>query len=108
MSTGALDSTTMVPPNDTSGGGGGGTPGDGPSADAPPQGFWKTAVVDTFRNKRARVSVVWIALLAVCAVFAPFLANTHPLLMKQDGHWSSPAVRYLRPPDVMLIVVFAL
>ena len=110
MSTGALDSTTMIPPDDTSGGGGGGGAGHAPAdglPDHPPQGYWKTALIDTFRNKRARVSAVWIGVIAFCAVFAPFLANTHPLLMKQGGHWSSPALRYLRPPDVTLLVVFA-
>ena len=94
----------MIPPNDTSGG----VAAAASRGDRPPQGYWKTALVDTFRNKRARFSAVWIALLAVCAIFAPFLANTHPLLMKQNGYWSSPALHYLKPPDVMLVVIFAL
>jgi peptide/nickel transport system permease protein len=35
-------------------------------------------------------------------VFSPFLATSHPLLMKQDGHWSSPVLRSLSPADVIL------
>jgi peptide/nickel transport system permease protein len=100
MSTGALDNTTMIPPHDT------GAPSLRP--ERPVQSLWRTAWSDTFRNKRAQVSAVWIGLLVFCAVFAPFLANSHPLLLKQDGHWSSPALRYLVPADVRLVVVFFL
>jgi peptide/nickel transport system permease protein len=107
MSTGALDSTTTVPPDDTSGRAAPPAPADG-LPDHPPQGYWKTALVDTFRNKRARYSAVWIGFLAFCAVFAPFLASSHPLLMKQGGHWSSPALHFLRAPDVMLLAVFVI
>ena len=112
MSTGALDNTTMTPPDHTNGGNGGALPGarplTPPPPPPPPRSLWATALVDTFRNRRAQVSAVWIGLLVICAVFAPFIANTHPLLMKQDGHWSSPALHYLVPADVMLLAVFVL
>jgi peptide/nickel transport system permease protein len=64
------------------------------------------AIVDTFASRRAQVSAVWIGILVLCAVFAPFLANSHPILMKRDGHWSSPLLRYMSPSDVVLLVSF--
>jgi peptide/nickel transport system permease protein len=42
--------------------------------------------------------------LAFCAVFGPFLANTHPMLLKMDGRWSSPLLRNLHPSDVLLLI----
>src|SRR5690348_15205052 len=41
----------------------------------------------------ARLGIAWIGGLLLCAVFAPFLCNTHPLLMMSGGHWSSPLVQ---------------
>jgi peptide/nickel transport system permease protein len=70
------------------------------------RGFVAQVLFDTFANKRARFSAVWIGFLVFCAVFAPFLANSHPLLMKMNGRWSSPALRNLSPADVTLIIVF--
>ncbi|MEZ0267710.1 MAG: ABC transporter permease [Phycisphaerae bacterium] len=40
------------------------------------------------------------------ACFAPFLASSHPLLVKVDGKWSSPFVQHLGPADVVLPCVF--
>lgn len=54
----------------------------------------------------ARSGVAWIAVLVILAVFAPFIANTRPLLISQDGHLSSPLLRNLTPGDVTLLVVF--
>src|SRR6266566_7094095 len=61
---------------------------------------------DTFKNSRARTGIVWIATLAFMATFAPFLANSHPLLMKMGGHWSSPLLVHLTQTDVTLLVTF--
>ncbi|MCX5660763.1 MAG: ABC transporter permease [Planctomycetota bacterium] len=66
------------------------------------------------RGTGARIGVAYIALLVLAAVFAPFLANSHPLLMKQagaqggaqTGAWSSPLLRHLTPADVVLLVMF--
>lgn len=54
----------------------------------------------------ARLGMVWVGLLVMAAVFAPFLANSHPLAMKVNGHWSSPALRHLEAVDVWLLVAF--
>lgn len=62
---------------------------------------------DTFVRTGARLGAVWIGTLALLAVFAPFIANSHPILMKKDGAWSSPMLAHLLAADVTLLVVFA-
>ena len=60
----------------------------------------------TFVRLGARIGAVWIGVLIVAAVFAPFLANTHPLLMRAEGRLQSPALVYLGTADVVLLCVF--
>jgi peptide/nickel transport system permease protein len=67
----------------------------------------RQAVVDTLSRTGARLGMVWLFVLAFCAVFGPFLANTHPLSLKMDGHWSSPLLRSLHPSDVLLLLATA-
>ena len=62
--------------------------------------------VEILRGSSARVGAVWVGLLAFCAIFCPFLANTHPLAMKSAGRWSSPLLANLTPADVVLQLVF--
>ena len=83
-----------------------GAPSDG-TPEAPPQSFTRQALSDTFRRTGARVGIAWVAILAFCGVFAPFLANSHPLLLKMDGAWSLPVLRHLTPADVVLLVAVA-
>lgn len=73
----------------------------------PPRTFWSRALADAFRRPGARLGAVWVAVLAFCGVFAPFLANSHPLLLKTGGQWSSPLLRHLTPADVVLLVATA-
>ena len=40
-------------------------------------------------------------------MFAPFLANSHPYLMKMNGKWSSPVIEHLTPADVLLLIATA-
>ncbi len=61
---------------------------------------------ETLRHWGARLGLAWIALLAVLAVFAPFLATSHPLLLSIDGELYSPVLRFLTPGDVTLLVLF--
>lgn len=79
------------------------TPADLPQE--PPRSFTRQALIDTFRRTGARVGLAWVAVLVVCGVFAPFLANSHPLLLKTGGRWSSPLLRHLTPADVVLLVM---
>ena len=82
----------------------------GGGASTPPAGASPTYVrriaTLTLRQAGARLGLVWIGLLVLFAVFAPFIANTHPILMKQGGRWSSPLLRHLTPQDVVLQVAF--
>ncbi len=55
----------------------------------------------------ARIGFAWIALVALAAVFAPFLANSHPLALKTPLGWSSPLVEHLTWVDVSLLAAFA-
>ncbi|HWE02818.1 MAG TPA: ABC transporter permease [Tepidisphaeraceae bacterium] len=64
----------------------------------------RQAYHDTLATTSARIGLAWLFLLAFFAVFAPFLANSHPFLMKMNGTWSSPALRHLAPPDVLLLI----
>ncbi|MEM1213459.1 MAG: ABC transporter permease [Planctomycetota bacterium] len=53
-----------------------------------------------------RIGLVWVVLLSVIAVFAPFLASSHPLLMTKDGVTTSPLLEHLSAADVVLLVAF--
>src|SRR5687768_15287268 len=77
------------------------------SPEAPPRSFWRRAIADAFRRTGARLGLAWVAVLVFCGVFAPFLANSHPLLLKMDGRWGSPLLRHLTPGDVVLLVATA-
>ena len=85
-----------------------------PAGDAAPaaldystsKSFGRLVFEDTFKNYRARAGIAWIAVLVFMAVFAPFLANSHPLLMKMNGHWSSPLLVHLTQTDITLLVTF--
>jgi peptide/nickel transport system permease protein len=55
----------------------------------------------------ARVGVIWVAALVLSAVFAPFIANSHPIALQHaDGTWTSPLFTYLGAMDVLLLVAF--
>ncbi len=56
----------------------------------------------------ARLGIAWIGLLTLLAVFAPLLANTHPLLVQDAEGWHSPMLLYLGPADTTLLGIFFL
>lgn len=70
----------------------------------PPRPLAVQAVHDTLRSTGARLGLIWVSLLAFCGIFAPFIANSHPIAMKVNGEWSSPMLRHLTPVDVVLVV----
>lgn len=61
----------------------------------------------TWASLGARFGLGWVGVVALSAVFAPFLANSHPLLMKADGVWTSPLFIHLTFIDVTLLAGFA-
>ena len=52
------------------------------------------------------VGLAWIGLLVFAAVFAPFLANSMPLLMSKDGVVSAPVLHYLSIEDAWVLASF--
>ncbi|WMP16281.1 ABC transporter permease [Thiothrix lacustris] len=55
-----------------------------------------------------KLGFAWVGLLVFMGVFAPFLANSMPLLMSKGGHISAPVLEYLTVEDVFVLAVFAL
>lgn len=60
----------------------------------------------TWHSWGARLGFAWIAVLVLMGVFAPFLANSMPLLMSKDGQVSAPVLHYLTAEDVIVLVMF--
>lgn len=58
------------------------------------------------RQWTARFGFSWIAIIATIAVFAPFLANSHPLLLSEQGLLDSPALRHMAPGDFILLLIY--
>lgn len=56
----------------------------------------------TFARPGAKLGLLWIGVLVVCAVCAPLLANSLPLAVRIEGRWSSPLLRHLTAADVIL------
>lgn len=80
---------------------------DEPSPGAPgARSLMRRVMSDAMRRWAARVGLVWIAVMVFAAVFAPLLANSHPLLMKTEAGWSSPLLANLTPVDVLLLAAF--
>lgn len=72
-----------------------------------PRSLLGQALFETFGQTGARLGGIWIAILAVLAVFAPFIASSHPILMRQKGgSLTSPLLSALGPVDVCLVVYF--
>ncbi|MBA2408858.1 MAG: ABC transporter permease [Gammaproteobacteria bacterium] len=77
-----------------------------PAPAAPARSYAAQVLRDAASSRGARLGLIWIAMLAFVAVFAPLLANSHPLLLSEHGHISSPMLPYLTPADVTLLVTF--
>jgi peptide/nickel transport system permease protein len=70
------------------------------------QSYWGRILGQTFLRWGARLGLVWVGLLALIGVFAPFLASSFPLLLSQGGVWTSPVLTYLQAEDVLFLVAF--
>jgi peptide/nickel transport system permease protein len=61
---------------------------------------------EIFMQWGARIGIAWIGVLVIIAVFAPFLANSHPLMLSEQGEVNSPLLMNLTAADVMLLFIF--
>ena len=73
----------------------------------PSRSYSAQVLRDTLRRPGAKLGVVWIGLLALASVFAPFVASSYPILMKQHDRWNSPLLAHLTAVDVVLLLTFA-
>ena len=69
-------------------------------------GFLRRVLSQTFSGWGARLGLLWVGILTIAAVFAPFLANSMPLLVSLNGELSAPVLRYLSVEDIVVLVAF--
>lgn len=53
-----------------------------------------------------KFGLAWVGVLVLFAVFAPFLANSMPLVMSKNGEITFPVLRYLSIEDAWILVAF--
>lgn len=51
----------------------------------PAEGFWIEAWRSVFKRPGAVLGIIWVAIIAFFAVFAPLVANGHPILLVEQG-----------------------
>ena len=71
----------------------------------PSPSFWLQTAHRTWGRTGAKIGLVWIGVLALLAVFAPLLANSHPLLLVRDGSLTSPALAHFTAADFSLLAI---
>ena len=69
-------------------------------------GFFQRVVALTFSGWGAKIGAIWVGVLVVMAVFAPFIANTVPLLVSQNGEVTFPFLRYFTIEDTLFLSAF--
>jgi len=62
-------------------------------------------VKQALSHRGAKIGLIWVSFLIVMAVFAPLLANSHPLLISIDNTISSPLLSNLNAVDVSLFII---
>ncbi|HRD34337.1 MAG TPA: ABC transporter permease [Rhodocyclaceae bacterium] len=73
-----------------------------------PRPWGRQVLAALLRRASARLGLAWIGFLVLIAIFAPLLANTHPLYMVVDGQASSPALARLEALDWLWMGGFGL
>jgi peptide/nickel transport system permease protein len=62
--------------------------------------FASRVIQATFGQVGAKLGLGWIVIMFVLAVIAPFIASSHPIIIKMDGELSSPMLKHLTAADV--------
>jgi peptide/nickel transport system permease protein len=76
----------------------------------PAKGFWEDAWARVVRRPTALAGLTWLSIIAFFALFAPLIANGHPLLYTEvgaggiDGSTHSPLWESLSATDLLLII----
>ncbi len=70
------------------------------------EGYAARLLRQTFRRWTARIGLAWVLLLAFAASFAPLLANSRPLAVKEQGRWWSPVWRDFAAADLAWLTAF--
>ncbi len=66
---------------------------------------WAQRVLsEVFSHTGPKLGLAWIIVISFCGIFAPFLANSFPLIAKVSGEWQFPAIRYFTWADTSLIL----
>jgi peptide/nickel transport system permease protein len=60
---------------------------------------------DAIKPKLTKIAIAWIGLVAILAILAPILANSDPILVQMDHHWSSPMLRSFEWTDFALLII---
>lgn len=69
-----------------------------------PRSFFASVVRRTWNRTGAKIGLTWIAIVVTAGIFAPFFANSHPIVMRAaDGELSSPMLTHLEYVDVTLV-----
>jgi len=72
----------------------------------PSRTYLSQVIQTVFHRIGAILGLTWICILVFFAVFSPLVASSHPYLVHENGHWSSPLVEHLTAGDVILQVIF--
>ncbi|QQZ29942.1 ABC transporter permease [Thiothrix subterranea] len=72
------------------------------------ESFSRRIWLKTLQGVGVKFGLAWVGVLIFMGVFAPFLANSMPLLMSKDGVLSAPVLAYLTAEDALVLAMFAL
>lgn len=72
------------------------------------ESFSRRIWLKTWQGVGVKLGFAWVGVLIFMGVFAPFLANSMPLLMSKDGVVSAPVLAYLTAEDALVLAMFAL
>lgn len=68
--------------------------------------FTQRILRQSFSGWGAKLGLAWVFILLILAVFAPFLANSMPLLASENGSIYAPVLRYLTIEDIVVLAAF--